>query len=730
MNHRSGGEKMQDYRLTIGMRFKRQGREFVIEDRFDNGDFRIRDTVSDACFRQSSEELVEDLFAKKLELIGEDGRRLALDKKLEKSRVTDLSQLSDDDPMRQEIIRRYHYVKDILQAQPLSRTKENLTSLILKTSQRINDLNQPSWVTVNRWFRTFELAGQDIRALAPAHKSRGNHRPKLTGKILDNFAEEDYEKARTVYGIVEQVIRNKYLTKERPSVQSCYDTIKGKIYEENRFRDACDRLPIFHISSLHKIIKKLDPYEVDYARFGKPYADANHRAKKQGPRPTRPLERVEFDHLKINMMVIDPQTRLPLGRPLFTAIIDVFTKMIVGIYLSFHGEGAITVMQCLAHAIKPKTYLKSKYPQIEHDWPVYGVPELIVVDNGVGFHNRHFEDACLQLGIGIQYSFIKRPWLRGTIERWFGTLNRRLLQELPGTTFADIFEKEDYDPEKHAVISLDALLEIIHVWIVDVYHQRFHRGIQDIPYRRWTEAIVEWPPNLPSRASELEVLVGFTEHRRVGPSGVELFTLLYNTDELGLMRRSLKKGERVLVKFDPTDISLIYVWDKVNSKFIVVPALNQAYTQGLTLWQHNVIRKYAQRFIKEKVDDEALCRARERIQEIVSRERLIKRRIGSRQRLARFVNISQPNYSEHAGNNISQLAGQASYDDGLIRLLPGGTGMKGVSDIATSILVDEAGKVLMTKTAEPSGVGVDNSTSDVALSLPEAGWDSDYNLPT
>ncbi|MGH9823336.1 MAG: hypothetical protein ACREDR_08805, partial [Blastocatellia bacterium] len=45
-----------------------------------------------------------------------------------------------------------------------------------------------------------------------------------------------------------------------------------------------------------------------------------------------------------------------------------------------------------------------------------------------------------------------------------------------------------------------------------------------------------------------------------------------------------------------------------------------------------------------RVDLEALCRARRRIEEIVARERLLKRRIGGKQKISRFLNIVQPKY--------------------------------------------------------------------------------------
>ena len=41
----------------------------------------------------------------------------------------------------------------------------------------------------------------------------------------------------------------------------------------------------------------------------------------------RPLERVECDDTKLDLMVIDTETRLPLGRPWLTRMIDVWTKI-------------------------------------------------------------------------------------------------------------------------------------------------------------------------------------------------------------------------------------------------------------------------------------------------------------------------------------------------------------------------------------------------------------------
>lgn len=188
---------------------------------------------------------------------------------------------------------------------------------------------------------------------------------------------------------------------------------------------------------------------------------------------------------------------------------------------------------------------------------------------------------------------------------------------------------------------------MVHTWIIDLYHQQVQRGVRDIPYRRWSEAIAEWPPNLPRRADELDVLIGCVERRRITSSGIELFTLRYNCPELSLIRRALGEGEKAQLKYDPNDLSVIHVLDPARKLYVPVPALDQEYTRQLTLYQHEIIRRYARRAVSEHLDVAALCRARKRIEEIVARERVTQRRLTGRPQDGAF---SQPRPAGlHAG---------------------------------------------------------------------------------
>jgi hypothetical protein len=95
-----------------------------------------------------------------------------------------------------------------------------------------------------------------------------------------------------------------------------------------------------------------------------------------------PLERVECDHTMLDLMIVDTETRLTLGRPRLTAMLDTYSRIVHGSHISFYHPSYLSLMQSLRHVNNPKDYVRNHYPEIKNDWPAYGLPELLVVDNG------------------------------------------------------------------------------------------------------------------------------------------------------------------------------------------------------------------------------------------------------------------------------------------------------------------------------------------------------------
>jgi hypothetical protein len=142
--------------------------------------------------------------------------------------------------------------------------------------------------------------------------------------------------------------------------------------------------------------------------------------------------------------------------------------------------------------------------------------------------------------------------------------------------------------------------------------------------------------------------LGRLEKRTLTRLGIEWQGLIYNSPDLTPMRIR-ENGKEVTFKFNPSDISAIFVFDKTLNNYIRVPALNQKITKGVSLWEHRVVLRNAKEDSK-KVDSAALALAKKKIQDIISK-RFFKATTTSRKKVSRFNNERfAPPITDQTGN--------------------------------------------------------------------------------
>lgn len=603
---------MRSNRLARHMKIEWNGIEFQIEERLSNGKLRLLNKHTEE--RRIVEEciLTEAHSDGNLKILGANNESQNLERKIEKNRVYDYTGLDDDDPRKINASRRLKYVKELLSTKNSGFNDEEVLAAIKKVSEEIKDFSSPSVRSVRRWIKNYIECLEDIRVLVDADKSKGNRNRK--------FSDDETINAEVLYEIT-RAIREHYLTIQQNSKQSTKDLIEYRINKKNEHRSLENKLPIPSYKSVCRIIAQLEEYEVDKARKGERYANEKHKTQNKGPEPEKPLERVECDDTKTDLLVIDPETSLALGRPWLMILVDVFTRMILGYYLSFYPPSHITVMMAMKHAIRPKNYVKEKYPDVVNSWDTYGLFDVLVIDNAKHWYGNGLEDAFFQTGTDMQFAPVKIPWYKGTVERLLQTIHSSLIHKQPGTTFSNIFDKGDYNPEKHAVIWLDLLDEILHKWIIDVYSQSIHTGIQDIPARRWKNSIVRYPPALPPAHTDLDIIFGKVTYRKISGTVIHFKNLEYSDSILATIKTNSKKGDDdVKIKYDPTDLGMIYVYDAFWCRYVRVPAVDQEYAKGLTEWQHEVICKFIRRTNQARIDRKALVEAKEYIRQRIAEE--------------------------------------------------------------------------------------------------------------
>ena len=563
--------------------------------------------------------------------------------------IADIAHLPET--QRAEAWRRYTLIAPLLALAPHERTREVVDAHV--AAQRVGPharagaRSRVSRASVRRYLRAFEESGGDLRALVPATATQGGRGSTRLHPDLE--------------AIVQGVLAECAAAPRYRTLRDVYLLVAGRVRDVNHQRPADDHLALPGRTSLYRRVRQAGATTILCRRASaiEAHADAGVQPG-AGPRTTHVLERVEMDDTPLDLILVDEEDRLPIGRPTVTLALDVYSAFPTGVYVGFEPAGYGAAMRCLLHSILPKEDTRTRYGTTQ-PWPVHGVPETLVVDHAPHLIGADLRDACGQLGIRFAPAPVRRPWLKGAIERQFRTHNTGLIHTLPGTTFSNVLQRGDYDATGHACISLTRFWEILHVYLLDFYAQDSHRGIDGVPARRWAESVAAgWTPALHHDAREVRIILGRAATRTIQRTGIDVAALRYQSPALQELRQRLPTPT-VTLKYDPEDLGALHVYDPASGgQWLRVPALDQAYAGGLSLWKHRVIRGYALRTMHDGVDIYALATAKERIQTIVDDEFRRTRRVKGRRTLARAKGIGVPAEQDAPAEQDTPAAGPAA----------------------------------------------------------------------
>jgi len=614
--------------LTRGTRYVRDGHIYVVQQLLLDGRLLVEDQTVGGQAVVTREDLTAFWGCGSLsfEVVGPHVRRdgdVALSTAYT---IADFHSLPEEE--RAEAWRRYALIRPLLAVPPRERTRRAIEQSLADERARAEregihaERGGASRTSVERYLRAFEESGGDIRALIPATRGRGAGRSRLDGELE---------------GLVQGVLAECRAAPAQRTVRDVYLMVVDRVRAVNATRPSADRLPFPGAVTIYRRVRAAGPVAILRRRPSRDEVQADAMVP-PGPRHVRPLERVEIDHTPLDLIVVDEEDRLPIGRPTVTLALDVYSGFPMGVHVGFEPAGYAAAMRCLLHGVLPKEDARARYGTT-HPWPVYGLPETLVVDHAPHFVGGDLRDACGQLGIHLDPTPVRRPWFKGAIERQFRTHNTGLVHGLPGTTFSSVLQRGDYDPARQACVSLARFREILHVYLLDVYAQDWHAGVGGVPAQRWAEAVAAgWAPALHHDADEVRILLGRRAMRTIQRAGIDHLCVRYQSAELDDLRRALPSGGPVALKYDPEDLGTLYVRDPTRERgWLSVPAIDQEYAGGLSLWKHRIIRGYVRDTMRCAVDVEALALAKARIREIVEQE--FRRTRGGRRRTtaARFL---------------------------------------------------------------------------------------------
>ncbi|MDG2537784.1 hypothetical protein P5Y53_08940 [Dyella jiangningensis] len=190
----------------------------------------------------------------------------------------------------------------------------------------------PHFTTVAKWRRTYEESGDDIRSLCDRHHEKGNRDSRYPAELE---------------ALADDIIEAMFLTVERPTIESCLEVLRGRVARINLQRLPSEQFPRPTRAYLARRISHLPKYDVAVARYGKRVADIKFRSAGLGAPAKTPLARASMDHCRLDLMVIDDETGLPLGRPWLTLVLDEKSRYVLGYYIGFEEPSAVSAQRAI-----------------------------------------------------------------------------------------------------------------------------------------------------------------------------------------------------------------------------------------------------------------------------------------------------------------------------------------------------------------------------------------------
>ncbi len=463
-----------------------------------------------------------------------------------------------------------------------------------------------SRASVYRLIKAWRVSGGSLLSLAPSSPNGGRGSTRLSPAVEH---------------IVDNEIRRSYLSRQKPSVTILMREI----------RKAC-RLDGHRPPALNTVrarIQKLDPEAVASARQGEAAKRRLQAAGGGGVRAGAPLDVVQIDHTKIDLIVVEPQSREPIGRPFLTLAIDVYSRAILGMLVTLEPPSATSVGLCLAHCAAEKSAWIERLG-IETTWPVHGRPRMIHVDNGAEFHSEALRRGCDSHGIELSYRPPGQPHFGGVVERVIGT-TMKMIKELPGATFSNIVERGEYQSEKHAALTLKELERWIALAIAGPYHNSVHGSLMEPPLSRWRSGL---GADEPAIGDDRAFLVDFlpVEKRRIQREGFTLDHITYFSNALKPWIAARDRLDRFLIRRDPRDLSRIWVLEPGGGTYLEVPYRTIS-NPAVTLWEHRAAVKALRERGRAEVDEAAIFNAIEQMRQIT--EAAASKKKSARRELAR-----------------------------------------------------------------------------------------------
>ncbi|QHE59784.1 DDE-type integrase/transposase/recombinase [Rossellomorea vietnamensis] len=379
----------------------------------------------------------------------------------------------------------WNLLKDVLEMEPDIYIPD-------KRGQLVNVISEQSGVNrkyIYKEMKKYWKYGKTPNAFMPQYFNSGGPgkkkklgekkfgRPSKKGKLNPmlkgvNVTEED----RLIFKMGINIF---YKKANKPSLRDTYEKIKAKFYNQGYHLINGIKAPILPNSEEIPTIRQFEywyknefnPKEKAEQKFGSKNQQLKHRrlVGNATKRAFGPGAVFEIDATVADVYLVSSLDRSRIiGRPVVYIVKDVFSRMVVGVYVGLTGPSWEAAMMALENVTNNKKEYCEKLgiTITEDEWPAHHLPRSITADRGE-FEGSLVENYINELGVRIDNTPPYRADLKGIVEQHFKVINTKIKEWVPGAVHKDYLERGARDYRLDAKLTLKAFERIVVLSILE-----------------------------------------------------------------------------------------------------------------------------------------------------------------------------------------------------------------------------------------------------------------------
>ncbi|HEX8371078.1 MAG TPA: Mu transposase C-terminal domain-containing protein [Pyrinomonadaceae bacterium] len=264
-----------------------------------------------------------------------------------------------------------------------------------------------------------------------------------------------------------------------------------------------------------------------------------------------------------------------IGRPVVYIIIDVFSRLITGLYIGLEGPSWIGAMMALANCVADKVEFCAEYgiSISEEDWACHNLPFTLLGDGGE-IAGANVEPLAANLRVRVETAAVGRADLKGIVERNFRTIKEKVKPFLPGQVIPDAYKRTGVKYMLDAKLNIHKFTKIIidgvlrhnrqYLKSYDRDEMMIAADVQPIPNQLWQWGVINRTGYLnvfPDDTVKLNLLP--EDFGRISRSGIVFKKMRYGCERAikdgWFVKGNSRESEKVRVTYDIRNPNYIYL---------------------------------------------------------------------------------------------------------------------------------------------------------------------------